>query len=173
MKKNIFKIFPSKGFSIVELLISIVIFSLILLAVISFLLSMNSSNLKTMSTRDALDNAKGALEEISYEIRSAKGIYTPTTTSNQLSLETLKYLPDGEATTFIDFFLCGTSVCIKKEGSSPVILTSASVQATNLTFSQISTGTSKSVKISLTINSGGGSGSSSSVITSTASLRSY
>lgn len=159
----------SKGFSLLEVLVSLTIFSLILSAVVSFLLSMNASNLKTKADREALENAKGAIEQIAYEIRSAKSIYTPTTTENQLSLETSKYIPAGETNTFIDFFLCGSAICLKKESQEAIAITSSSVQITNLAFSQISTGGSPSVQIDLTVNSG----ASSTSLTSTASLRSY
>jgi len=158
-----------KGFSLVEVLISVAVFSLILLAVISFFLSMNNSNAQTKAAREAVENVKSALEKITYEIKSATSIYTPTTTQNQLSLETSRYLPSGEDSTFIDFFLCGTAVCFKKESQDAIAITSDSVQATSLVFSQISTegapSGSSSVQVSLTANNFS--------LTSTASLRSY
>lgn len=159
----------NKGFSLLEIIISVALFSMILLAVVSSLLTMNVSNLKTNASSEALENARRALEEITYEIREAKSIYTPTTTANQLSLETTKYLPDGENKTFIDFFLCGSAVCLKKESETAIALTSDSVEVTNLAFSQISTGANPSVQVSLTVNYSG----SSSVLTSTASIRTY
>ena len=48
------------------------------------------------------------------EIKEAKSVYTPTTNSSQLSLETINYLPVDEENTYIDFFLCGSSLCLKK-----------------------------------------------------------
>lgn len=163
----------NKGFSLVEILVSVVIFSMILLAIISFLFSMSSSNSKTKYDRDAMENARNVLDAISYQVRSAKSIYTPTTTATQLSLETLKNLPDGEDVTFVDFFLCGTAVCYKNELRETVALTSSSVQVTNLLFSQIINGSSQSVKIDLTVRSGSTNDSSSVSLTSTSSLRSY
>lgn len=171
MTKIFSHIFNNKGFSLLELLISLAIFSMILLAVVSFLLSMNASVAQTKADREASENARRALEEITYEIRSAKSIYTPTTTINQLSLETSRYLPDGETSTFIDFFLCGSAICFKKESQNPIVLTSDSVSVTNLVFSQISTGTNPSIQINLTAKSA--DNSSSITLVSTASLRSY
>ena len=165
--------FNNEGFSLLEIIISLAMFSMIMLAVVSFLMSMNTSNLKTTADREAGENAKNALEQITREIKSAESIYTPTTTTNQLSLETSRYLPAGETDTFIDFFLCGTAVCFKKELQSPVVLTSDSVRVTNLTFLQISTGAIPSVQVSITANSGSGNTYSSTNLTSTASLRSY
>ena len=166
----------NKGFSLLEILISVAIFSMILLAIVSFFLSMNTSNLKTEADREVSENARRALEEITYEIRSAKSIYTPTTTTNQLSLETSRYLSTGENTTFIDFFLCGSAICFKREFQDPIALTSDSIEVTNLEFSQISTGVNPSVQVSLTVNSlnsNNDAKSSSITLKSTASLRSY
>lgn len=163
----------NKGFSLVEIVISLAIFSMILFVMVSLFLAMTTSNSKTKSDREVAENAKIALEKIAYEIRSAKSIYTPTTTANQLSLETSKYLPSGESNTFIDFFLCGTAICFKQESKDAVALTTDSVKITSLIFSQISTGSVPSVQISLTVNSGSVNNFSSISLTSTASLRSY
>ncbi len=161
--KNIIK--KSWGFTLVEVVVFVAMFSIISLAVVSSLFWMNNSNSKTKADREAGENARRAMEIITYEIRGAKSIYTPTTTSNQLSLETSRYLPVGANDTFIDFFLCGSAICLKKEFQSPVSLTSDDVQVTNLQFSQVLNGTTSSVKINLTV--------SSVTLTSTASLRNY
>lgn len=174
MEKSIFK--NNSGFSLLEIIVSLAIFSGILLVLISFFLSANASNLKTLADREASENAQRLLDTIVNNIRSAKSIYTPTTTATQLSLETIKYLPAGQTHTFIDFFLCGNAVCLKKELQDAVALTSDSVKVTNIAFSKILTGTNSSVKVDLTVSYlGTGSDKSSSTIslTSTASLRSY
>jgi len=157
----------NKGFSLLEILVSVAIFAIILLAVLSFFLSMNDSNSKSTSDRESGENARRVLDEIVYEIRSAESIYTPTTTQNQLSLKTFRYLPSGETYTYIDFFLCGSAICLKKESQNPIALTPDSVKVTSLAFSQISGGglASPSLQVSLTVNS--------TSLTSTVSLRSY
>lgn len=172
IKKNLF----NSGFTLLEIIVSLTIFSLILLAIVSFLISMNNSILKAKAGREVSENAQKAMREITYEIRSARGVYTPTTTESQLSLETSSYLPAGEDTTYIDFFLCGSAICMKKESQDPFALTSSSVNVTDLSFTQVSTGTSPSILISMTLNyagSGIGPDTSSITLTSTASLRSY
>lgn len=166
-----------KGFSIVEVLVSTSIFSFILLVIISFFLSTNDFNSKAKSDSQALENARRVLDIITYEIRGAKSIYTPTTTANQLSLETIKYLPTDEITTYIDFFLCGSALCLKKESQNPVALNSDDVQIVSLSFSQALNGTKPSIQVNLTVNynspSSGATNYSSVNLTSTASLRSY
>ncbi|OGZ63898.1 MAG: hypothetical protein A3A98_01260 [Candidatus Staskawiczbacteria bacterium RIFCSPLOWO2_01_FULL_40_39] len=165
------------GFTALEILVSVGVFSIILLTIISFLFWMNYSNTKTQADREALENARRVLDIINYEIRESKGIYSSTSTSNQLSLETSKYLPTDEKTTFIDFFLCGSSLCMKKESQNPFALISDSVEVTSLSFSQIANGTTQSIKTNITVshkNPNNQAQSAASVnLTSTVSLRSY
>jgi len=162
-----------EGFSLLEIVISVAFFSIILFAVVSIFLSMNNSNLKTTASREVSENVRMAIEKITYEIRSAKSIYTPTTTASQLSLETSQNLPSGEINSFVDFFLCGYAICFKAESEESVAITSDSVQVTNLTFSQISTGSQPSIQIEITASAGSGENYSLINMKSTASLRSY
>jgi len=153
------------GFTLVEVVVSVAIFVVILFVLISSLLTMNNSNTKLVSDRQVLDNAQRALDKIVSEVKLAKSIYTPTTSSGQLSLETLRNLPEGRAITYVDFFLCGTAICMKKEFQNATPLTSDAVQVTNLTFSQITNNSFPSLQISLTVGS--------KTLTSAVSLRSY
>lgn len=143
---------PQRGFSILEVLVSVAIFSFILLVIMSFIFWARSSNTKTKADSDVLENARRILDTITYEIKGATGIYTPTSASHQLSLETSRYLPTDETTTFIDFFLCGSNICLKKESQNPIPLNSDSVQIGDLTFSLVANGANSSVKISVTVD---------------------
>ena len=171
------------GFSLIEVLVSVGIVSMILLLLSSFIFQLNYSNSKTKADREALENARRILDIIVYEIKGAKSIYAPTTTfpstgsADQLSLETFRYLPDGEDTSFIDFFLCGTGLCLKKESQNPVLLNSDNVSVTNLVFTRILSGTAPSVKTAFTVSyknpSGQPSNDASVSLNATVSLRSY
>lgn len=169
--------FKERGFTLLEVLVSVAIFSFILLAVVSSLLWLNYSNSKLRADTQTMENARRAIEIITYEIKGAKSVYTPTTTLNQLSLETLRYLPTDEKITFIDFFLCGSAICLKKESQSIVALTSDLVEVKRLEFSHFLNGSKPSVKIDLKVDyknpSNDPDSSSSASLTSTASLRSY
>ena len=164
------------GFSLIEALVYIAVLSIIITAVVSFILWSVYSYTKAKVARETLDNAERVIRVITNEIREADSIYTPTTTASQLSLETVKYLPLGEEITYIDFYLCDSRLCFKKESQDPIVLTSDEVEITNLTFNQISSGgVESSIQISLTIdykNPTGRSEYDASVsLTSTASLR--
>ena len=169
-----------KGFTLIEVLAYIAVLAMIILAVSSFLLWAVRSNTKTKVTRETLDNIRETMEIITYEIKEAENIYTPTSVFDshpgQLSLKTAKYLPVGEDTTYIDFYVSDGHVCLKKESQNPIVLTSDRVRVTNLVFSQIA-GTPSSVQIDLEIEFQGDvtRPEYQSIIstTSVASLRSY
>ena len=110
------------GFTLMEALIYIGVLAIIVLAVSSFLVWITRSNTKVRAMRETLDSARQAMEIMSHEIKEAKSIYTPTsifsTSTGQISLETTKYLPEGENRTYIDFFLCEKRLCLKKEAKT-------------------------------------------------------
>ena len=141
-----------KSFTLVEILVYIGVFCLIIVIIVSFVLWLVRSNTKVKVAREVLDNAQRVMEIMTYEIMGAKSIYTPTTNSNQLSLETTKYLPEGEETTYIDFYLCDARLCLKKESQNPIFLTSENVEVNNLVFTRILSGEAPSVRINLTVN---------------------
>jgi len=142
----------NKSFTLIEVLVYVAVLAIIISAVSSFFLWAIRSNTKTKVMRETLDNARRAMEIITYEIKEAKSIYTPTTTSSQLSLETTHYLPQGEQTSYIDFYLCENQLCLKKESQDPIALTSDRVEVKNLSFSEIATAPSdSSVQINLEV----------------------
>lgn len=170
------------GFTLIELLAYIGVLAIIILAISSFFLWAVRLNAKARAIRETVDNARRAMEIMTYEIKEAKTIYTPTSIFDsqlgQLSLEKVKYLPEGEVTTFIDFYLCGTQLCFKKESESPIALTSDRVEVKSLTFSQVATtSTVPSIQINLKIDYKAPANKpeyqASVNVTSTASLRSY
>ena len=167
----------SAGVTILEILVAVAVFALMFALMTSFLSRLNYSNAKTKAAREAQENARRAMEVIFNEVRQAKSIYTPTTSLNQLSLETLKYLPPGEETAFIDFFICEQAVCLKKESQDPVAITADSVQVSLLEFTRISYGARDSVKINLAVNYKNphnlAESYSLATLSSTVSLRSY
>ena len=166
----------SAGFTLSELLAYIAVLSIVMLTVSSLLLWIIRTSTKAKATREVLDNSRRLMEVITHEIKEANSIYTPTslfsTSLGQLSLETAKYLPAGEVTTFIDFYLCDTRLCLKKEELDPVAITSEQVEIVSLEFSQVAT---SSIQINLQLNykTERVEYQSSLNTTSTISLRSY
>ena len=165
-----------KGFSLIEVVVSVGITSLILLLLSSFIFELNFSNYKTKADREALENARRIVDQIAYEIKGATSVYAPTTSLTQLSLQTQRYLPNGETTTFIDFFLCGTNLCLKKESQNPVPLNSETVSIGNLAFTRIANGANSSIKVQVTVdykNPMSETANASVTLNQTVSLRNY
>lgn len=166
------------GFTLIEVLIYIGVLGIILTAIFSLLIVSNRSNIKAKVMRETLEDARRAMDIMVREIKEAKSVYTPTTSSSQLSLETFNYLPADEETTFVDFFLCGSSLCLKKESSlDPIAITKDNTKVNRLVFTRIVSGDSESVQIELEMKYKNPSNrpeyQATVNLTSTASLRSY
>ena len=175
MKKKFFKKNKfTAGLSLAEVLIYISAFAILSLVIISFVFWANRLNAKTKAIEETLDSAKYALRLMTFEIKNSKSIYLPTTDTGQISLETTRYLSQGEQSSYIDFFLCDQALCLKKEGQAPIVLTSDKVIVKNLSFNVIGTDPA-SVQISIKVdykNSAISSGYQASVdLNSTVSLR--
>ena len=128
------KIKHINGFSLLEAVVYTGISSIVLLTVVSYVFWMDESESKSKASRETSENAKYAMEILGYEIRGATSIYTPATTPTQLSLETKQHLPEGETFSFVDFYICEDRLCMKKDGTAPVFLTSESIHIENLSF---------------------------------------
>lgn len=173
MKKSL-----QKSFTLVEMLVYIGILGILVVAIFSFLIWSVRSNAKAKAMRETLYSARRAMEVMTYEIKEAER-YTPTSVFDvhpgQLSLETIKYLCQGEEISFIDFYLCGTQLCFKKESQEPIALTTDNVEVTNLVFHQIVSGEVPSIQIDLEVKKLGNRPEyrASVNLKSTVSLRSY
>ena len=166
------------GFTLMEILIYIAVLAVIISIIFSFFLWASHSSAKAKALREVLDNSRGAMEIMALEIKGAKSIYTPTSDTAQLSLETGRYLPEGESSAYIDFYLCDDRLCLKKESQDSVAFTSDKVEVKNLEFSLISvTSTVPSIQINLKIDyknpQNRAEYQASINTTSTVSLRSY
>lgn len=148
-----FKCFNEKmkrGFTLIEVVVYTAVLFVVMTVIISFLLWAMQARNKSGAMREVLDNTQRIMSVISYEIKGAKSIYTPTTASTQLSLETLKYPPAGEETSYIDFYLASSTIFLKKESQNPIALNSDRVEIKGLNFDIIfATDTTPSVRISL------------------------
>ncbi len=175
-QKKIIRIGGRSAFTLTEVIVYVGILSIIILALSGFVLWSVRSNAKAKAIGETSDSARRAMEAMAREIKAAKSIYTPTTTASQLSLETTRYLPQEETTTYLDFYLCDGRLCLKKESQNPLALTSGKVEVTALNFEIIGVYPG-SVKISLTVNYKNPNNrpeyESSVNLISTVSLRSY
>ena len=172
----------SKGFTLIELVIYAALLVVVSVVAISFFIQVVGVTESSRRSREALDNAKRALDVMSQEIKNSKAIYTPTNIfgvhPGQLSLETIRDLPADENSTYVDFYVDDERLYIKKEGQGAELVTSEKVKVTNLVFTLLSpTSSSPEVKIEITVayadQVSGTSGVASVSLESTAELRSY
>ncbi|MBI4837121.1 MAG: hypothetical protein HY813_01790 [Candidatus Portnoybacteria bacterium] len=170
------------GFTLTELLVYLAVFVIILAVVVSFLFWAVNSNNFARASIEVQDNVRKALERMTYEIRSASGVYVPTSAFNspgsQLSLATTLDLPAGETITYEDFYLDNGKLFLKKEGSRAEQITSDKVTITSLDFKYLtSTTTAESIQIGLTVDYNNPSADpylqAESNSTTTATLREY
>lgn len=166
-----------KGISLIEALVYLGIYISVLTLIISFVFWLANSNTRVKAVKEVSDNANRIMNIIVSEIRRSEEIYLPTTSDNQLTLRTKRYLPDGETFAYIDFFLCGAGVCFKREFQNPIVLNSDDIEISNLFFEKVVSNGVYSIQISLTVdhkNPGNRQELNASIdLISTASARSY
>ena len=146
----------NKGFTLMETLIYISVLIIITTVLTIFITWTIRANAKIKVEQETLDNARRATEIMTYEIKEAKSVYTPTSildqNPGQLSLETTHSLPLDEKATFLDIYLCGKQICLKRENTQPSAITSDRTSVDKLTFSRVLSNTTEVVQINFTLH---------------------
>ena len=175
------KLKTASGFTLIEMLIYVALVATIISAVTLFGVWAMQVGAKAKANQEVLDNARRALEIMAYEIKKATGLYAPTSvfeaSPGQLSLETASPTGLGESSSYADFFVCGQALCLKREKTNALALTSDSVRVTKLLFEQrLNDQVAPSIKITLglaTATSTRPEKTASLELNTTANLRSY
>ena len=137
--KNKKRIFTS-GFTLVETIIYIAIFSLFVFSITSFLNIMTNTRLNNQIVLEINNQGNGAIRTITQYIRNSTSF---SINGSTLNLTT----PNGSV-----IFSNDNGVLNINEGSGLVALTNNAVTVTNLTFADLSQGQAKNIKINLTLN---------------------
>ena len=150
MKKT--KTTKEKGFTLVEIMVSVVIFSFVMLMVASMLLAIIQANTKAQTLKTTLDNLNIALDEMSRTIRTGINYSTVCSTSVGSSLPNCFSFTNQECQqetfAFVDnssddnYAVCGAaSGCITRtivtsggDKQGPIALTGTDVNLTGLSF---------------------------------------
>lgn len=163
-----------KGFTLIEYIVYLAVFSALSIATISMILGLIEVSRKASALQDIHDNARVTMETLAQEIRQAKSIYTPTSilgsNPGQLSLETKNYVSSGDPHTYVDVYIDGSSIYIKREGQEATRLTSKNVHVKNLTFTPLNQASTPALRITLILEAPSFPGSVHAFIT-TLSLR--
>lgn len=155
----------NNGFTLIEGIVYVALFVLIFGAVVGSTLSLFTAFAKTAAQRETITNARTAMDAIVREIKYAKEIYQPTScfgtsdaksvcgggAKRQLTLITSQNLPSDESQTYVDLYLDGNKVYIKREGAPAGALTSGKVRVSNLVFERLNNGGRESVRTTLTV----------------------
>lgn len=143
------------GFTLPETLVYIAILVIIASAISIFAIWSIKASGKIKVENETMQSASQAMDILIYEIKEAKSVYLPTSVFDQnfgqLSLETTLEPPAYENTTYIDFYICGGQICLKRENQAPIAITSDKTTVTDLTFSRIMASTTETVKINLSL----------------------
>jgi len=140
------------GFSFIEILVYLAVFSIISGAVLTGALRLTEFYNISRFDKEILNNTHFALNNMLSEIKYASSVYSPTScTTNQISLETNLNPPEGENKTYVDFYLDNGRLYLKREGRDSQVLTSERIEITNLNFTYLFSLTDcSSVKIEIT-----------------------
>lgn len=146
-----------KGFTLIELVIYVTTFAIVTTLVTLFVFNLIRVQTKTRIIKEVSENAQRAMELMLWEIRSAQDVHLSTssfgTHPGQLSLLADQNTPDGENTTYLDFYLNQHGqLCIKREGSDPEPLVPENIKVTNLVFTHLTVNEVESVRIELSVS---------------------
>lgn len=136
-----------KGFTLIEMLFYVALFSVVSLILIKAIITMVGSFRETQITSD-INQANQIIERVSREIRQADGINTIS--GSNLKLDTTD--ASGNPAT-ITFTLSGTNLELRENDVLIGNLNSTNVAVNSLSFTQITTTQSTAVKLTMTVQS--------------------
>jgi Tfp pilus assembly protein PilW len=139
------------GFSLVETLIYIVIFTMFITAVVSFESSMTASRMHNQKVLEVNDQGAKAMKIITQAIRNANQVNSPTIGNTDLNLSLATSLPTTNPTVFGEN---GGVLYITEGTNDPIALTNNKIVISDLLFSNYSRpDTSDIIKISFKVTS--------------------
>lgn len=143
-----------KGFTLIELLVYVAVLSFIATFLSVFVLNLIKTQTKIRIGNETLENSQRAMEIMLWEIKHAQSIYISTSNfgahPGQLSVKTGLNAPEGEETTYVDFYLDENNrLCLKREGTEAEAITSENIKINNLVFSHLKNGDGELIQINL------------------------
>lgn len=127
--------FPITGFTLIELLLYVSIVSILLLATSFFLFTILQSRIKNQTIGEVEQQGLQVMQIITQTARNAEAITSPAQGTSTSSL-TLDVITVADDPTIFD--LAGGAIRIKEGAGSAVALTNSRVNASALTFYNLS-----------------------------------
>lgn len=138
-----------RGFTLIELLLYVSIVGTLLLSMTMFFALSVDSRVKNQSVSEVDQQGVAAMDYITQTIRNASSITSPAAAGSAASLTLV--VPTASLSPTV-FDLSGTTLQVKEGSGAAVALTNAKVQASSLTFKNLSPSPSnKLVQVSFTI----------------------
>jgi len=163
----------NKGYSILEMVIYIALVSIVVLIIFNIIIIVNSNSRNIIALDKIGSEAINSMEIITYQIKNAEYIYSPTSNfvnynhdpakTSQLSLATMINVSSPEKIAYLDFYLENGTLFLKEEGANPMAITSSRVSVSDLDFYYYKNDQRESVRIYLTIKPKNNSASSLSI----------
>jgi hypothetical protein len=141
----------------IETLFYAALLAFLVFALVRFLLPLSAS-FRTVSSLSSTDaSAQSALEKITRETKDAKSVHISGSVFDASPGDLILDTTDdaGNATT-VEFFLSGTTLRQKLNGTDVGPLTSSTTRITNLVFRHIATAQSHAIRVEMTIEGGQG-----------------
>lgn len=139
------------GFTLIETLVYVAIFSIFVGSLVYFLNLMTTSRINNQRTLEVNNQGNDAIRIITQSVRNADSINNPSVSSTSSSLELLTSNPTTSPTIFSEI---DGVLYITEGGGSPVALTNNKVAISNLVFSNLSLpGTPGSIQVRFTMAS--------------------
>ena len=144
----------NKGFTLIETIIYIVVFSMMSIALVQVIISINKAYGAIKSNQALEMSASDSLNKMSRDIRNATSVLIGPSTNFGVSPGKLALSSkDGSGVVHtVEYYVDANKMLqVKEDGISVGKLTSSSTPISNLVFSQITTGNSSAVKIDLSL----------------------
>lgn len=142
-----------RGFTLVELIIYVSIISLIGTAAVHYTLGVSQARNKNEVTQQIQANGRTALQLVSQRIRGATGLNVASSTFDASpGVLTLTFATSTKNPTVIDLTSENGQLRIQEGTTAPVIITPATMQITNLTFTDLTSSSARAnVRVQFTI----------------------
>ncbi len=141
-----------KGFSLIEMLVYLAIFTVMSVVVINSFIVVVSSFTTTRTNRDLLESGSTVMERISREIRLAKSVdMVNSTLGSSPGVLQLNSVDSLGANTLVKFQTSSGSLNLYQGGALSGNLLGQKIIVTNLIFRRMSTANSEAVKIEMTL----------------------
>ena len=179
----------NSGYTLIEMVTYVALIGIVSVFIYSMILFIYNSNREIINLSKINSNAYSVMERMRYEVENADYVYLPTSNmanynyvaitddplkTDQLSLATKIGASSSDDIIFVDIYLEDKAVFIKKEGASPVALTSSSVIVSDLSFFYYKNNLRESITIDIEIKAKNGSASNPSInLINTIALRSF